>query len=84
MITPEAGQRVKVTQVIRTRNGEWQTAVVGKVISVLSRPTGSWHAHGKHDKLWLPRLLLQRDDGELADLVMDDETQVIVLAPVKD
>lgn len=72
-------QAVRVVQTIRTREGAWRTAVEGKIVSLASRPTGSWFAHGKHDKLWLPRLRLEKEDGELVDLVLDDESIVTIL-----
>jgi hypothetical protein len=68
--------RVRVTQTIQTRAGAWQTQIEGTVVRVASRPTGSWYAHGKHDKLWLKRVLLKRDDGELVELVINNQTQV--------
>ncbi len=71
--------RVRITQTIRTREGAWQTKVEGTVQAVRSKPTGSWFAHGKNDKLWLQRILLKRDDGELVELVVNDETQVTKL-----
>lgn len=71
--------RVRITQTIRTREGAWQTQVEGTVQAVRDKPTGSWFAHGRNDKLWLHRILLKRDDGELTELVVDDETQVTKL-----
>lgn len=71
--------RVRITQTIRTREGAWETKIEGTVQAVRARPTGSWFAHGKNDKLWLQRILLKRDDGELVELVVNDETQVTKL-----
>jgi len=75
----EPNQRVRVTQEIVSREGTWTTAVEGTVVYCQARPTGSWHAHGKNDKLWLQRIRLRRDDGELIELSMDNRTQVTVL-----
>jgi len=72
-------QRVRVTQTIQTRDGPWQTQVEGQVVSCESRPTGAWFAHGKNDKLWLRRLRLEKDDGEIVDLVIDGDTMVTAL-----
>jgi len=72
-------QKVRVVQSIDTREGVWRTEVEGKVISVACRPTGSWFAHGKDDKLWLPRLRIEKEDGELVDLVLDGESVVTIL-----
>lgn len=73
-------QKVRVTQKIRTREGTWQTQVEGEVISFDPSPTGSWFAHGKNDKYWLPRLRLKRPDGEIVDLIIDEES---VISPMK-
>ena len=72
-------QRVRVVQSICMREGVWRTEVEGKVISMASKPTGSWFAHGKDDKLWLMRLRIEKEDGERVDLVLDDESVVTIL-----
>lgn len=69
-------QRVRVVQSICTREGPWRTEVEGKVISYTSKPTGSWFAHGKDDKLWLPRLRIEKEDGERVELILDGESVV--------
>lgn len=74
-------QRVRIQQSIHARDGDWNSAVTeGEVVSFLARPTGSWFAHGKGDKLWLRRLRLRRDDGELVDFNVDQDTQITVLS----
>ena len=75
------GTRVRVTQTIEQRNGDITTEVEGVVKSFRAEPTGSWFAHGKDDKLWLRRLDLQKDDGELTKLVLDERTRITILAP---
>ena len=77
--TLEPNQRVRVTQEIVSREGTWTTSLEGTVVYCQSRPTGSWYAHGKNDKLWLQRIRLRRDDGELVELSLDERTQVTVL-----
>ncbi len=70
------GRKVRVVQSIQTRRGPWQTQIEGEVLSCASQPTGSWYAHGKHDRLWLQRLRLKRTDGEIVDLVLDEDSVV--------
>ncbi len=77
--TLNPGLRVRVAQRIATRDGAWTTEVEGKVVSRDERPTGSWFAHGKNDRLWLHRLRIERDDGELIDLTLDRHSTVTVL-----
>ncbi len=72
-------QRVRVVQTVHTREDDWHTSVEGEIVSVESKPTGSWFAHGKGDKLWLTRLLIRKRDGELVDLVLDRGSTVTVL-----
>lgn len=74
------GQRVGVTQQIPHRNGGWTTRVTGRVVKVEQRKTGSWFAHAKDDKLWLDRLTLCKDDGEIVVCILDRYTSVEILA----
>ena len=75
------GTRVKVTQQIAARDYTWTSDVVGTVLGYEQKQTGSWYAHSKNDKLWLDRLMLRKDDGELTTLNLDDYSHVEVLAP---
>ena len=43
--------------------------------------TGSWFAHSKDDRLWLDRLEVKQDDGELVILNLDQFTQIQALPP---
>ena len=45
------------------------------------KQTGSWFAHSKDDKLWLDRLVLRKEDGEITSLNLDDYTRVEVIPP---
>jgi hypothetical protein len=73
------GVRVKVTQQIAGRYYAWPTEVVGTVVSYEQRPTGSWYAHSKNDRLWLDRLTLRKADGELTTLNLDEFTHIDLL-----
>lgn len=70
------GQRVRVTHRMLERQRVATGHVEGVVESIEARPTGSWFAHGKNDRLWLPRLLLRKDDGELILLNLDPHTAI--------
>ena len=56
--------RVRVTQQLPQNNTVWTTTIEGTVLR-------SWFAHAKEDKLWLDRLELRKDDGELVTLNLD-------------
>lgn len=73
------GQRVRVRQTIRTREGDWQTELEGEVVVCEPRPTGSWFAHGKNDRLWLARLILCKSDGEQVELSLSPDSELTVL-----
>ena len=75
------GAKVRITQQIAGRDYTWTSDVVGTVMNFEQKQTGSWYAHSKNDKLWLDRLLLKLDDGELTTLILDDYSHVELLDP---
>jgi hypothetical protein len=76
----EPGQRVVVTQQIPKRESVWTTQVAGAVVRYEQRKTGSWFARSKDDKLWLDRLVLRKDDGEIVVCVLDAYTHIEAVA----
>jgi hypothetical protein len=75
------GARVRVTQQIAARHYSLSSPVEGVVVEYSQQETGSWFAHSKDDKLWLDRLVLRKDDGEITTLNLDDYSAVQVLSP---
>jgi len=73
------GTIVEVTQQIPHRNRTWTNTVRGTIVSYQQKQTGSWFAHSKDDKLWLDRLMLRKDDGEVTTLNLDDYSHVKVI-----
>jgi len=73
------GDRVRITQVILGRDLRWTTTVEGIVEVCRAEPTGSWYAHGKGAKLWLLRVRLRKDDGEITTLTIDPHSTIEVL-----
>jgi hypothetical protein len=73
------GVRVKVTQQIPARHYALTSEVTGTVVDYDQKQTGSWFAHSKNDKLWLDRLLIRKDDGELTTLNLDDYSHIEIL-----
>ena len=65
------GTRVRVTQQLPQTHTVWSTGVEGIVVRYRQAQTGSWFAHAKDDRLWLDRLELKKDDGELVSLNLD-------------
>ena len=68
---PAPGTRVRVTQQIARRDEAWINTVEGVITRYQQAKTGSWFAHAKDDQLWLDRLELRTDDGELTTLNLD-------------
>ncbi len=75
----QPGTRVRVTQIIRGRDTEWTTHVEGELLSHGAEKTGSWFAHGRDDRVWLDRIRLRKDDGEVTVLNLDQYSQVTIL-----
>jgi hypothetical protein len=73
------GVRVKVTQQIAARHYSLGSEVAGTVVEYEQKQTGSWFAHSKNDKLWLDRLTIRKDDGELTTLNLDEASHVEIL-----
>ena len=72
----QPGKRVRITQMIERRARDWQTSITGTVQATEVSKTGSWYAHAKDDKLWLRRVRLQKDDGEISTLNVDPWTRI--------
>jgi hypothetical protein len=78
----QPGMIVQVTQQIPQRDGDcWTTTLRGTVVDFQQKKTGSWFAHAKDDKLWLDRLTLKTEDGEISELVLDPYTHVEIIRP---
>lgn len=65
------GTRVRVTQQVPQNREVWSSSVEGEVVRFRQAATGSWYAHAKDDRLWLDRLEVRLDDGELVILNLD-------------
>ncbi|MBX3385608.1 MAG: hypothetical protein KF768_03470 [Phycisphaeraceae bacterium] len=73
------GQRLRVTQQVVRLSGTVTGVVEGTLVRFEQQKTGSWFAHSKDGKLWLDRLELRKDDGELITLNVDRCTHIDVL-----
>lgn len=72
----QPGKRVRVVQQIAQRDQVWTNTVEGVITRYQQAKTGSWFAHSKDDQLWLDRLELRKDDGELTTLNLDQYTAI--------
>jgi hypothetical protein len=73
------GTRVRVTQHVRVGHRRWLTQVEGEVISEGRRPVGGIAMGGKASYCHQKTMHLKRDDGEVTEIALDEETQVQVL-----
>jgi hypothetical protein len=74
--TYQIGDRVRVTQQVPRRTETTTTEVEGVILRAGQQKTGSWFAHAKDKKLWLDRLELRLDDGELVTINLDQFSRV--------
>jgi len=77
LFTP--GTRVRITQQISQRAQVFTKALEGTVLRQERQSSGSWFARNKNDLLWLDRLILQKDDGEISIFNLDEFTRIEVL-----
>jgi len=70
------GAKVKVVQQIAGPDYTWTSEVAGTIVSYEQKPTGSWFAHSKDERLWLDRLTVRLGDGEITTLNLDDYSVV--------
>lgn len=79
--TYQPGQRVRITQQVPRATEPMIGTVEGTIIRAYQGKTGSWFAHSKDHKLWMDRLEIQKLNGELAVINLDQYTSVEVLDP---
>lgn len=72
----QPGQRVRVIQQVPHRDEVWTTTTEGVITRFEQAKTGSWFAHSKDDQLWLDRLELRLDDGEIVILNLDQYSRI--------
>ena len=77
----QAGRRVRVTQQMPHRDRVWTNTVEGVITRYRQAKTGSWFAHARDDQLWLDRLELRLDDGELVTLNLDHYSKIEQIDP---
>ena len=73
------GSVVRITQQIPRRTDTVTTTVTGTVVRQERQPSGSWFARNKDNKVWLDRLVIRKEDGEITILNLDEYTVVEVI-----
>lgn len=77
------GTKVRVTQQIPQRDDVYAIAITGVVVRQERQESGSWFARNKDQRLWLDRLIVEKEDGEKTVLNLDEYTSVEVLGGEK-
>jgi len=81
--TLKPGMRVRVLQQIPHGggggDGDWSTTIEGEVVSFGQAKTGAWFAGSKDDRLWLDRVEIRKDDGEITVCNLDQYSRVEVV-----
>ena len=72
----EPGTRVRVVQHVRVGHRRWMTECTGTVEAEGLRPVGGMEMGGKALYVHQPTLRLRRDDGEITEVAMDENTRV--------
>jgi hypothetical protein len=70
------GTRLRVTQHVRVGHRRWLTWVEGVVVAEGRRPVGGIEMGGKASYCQQETLQLRRDDGEITEIAVDEETQI--------
>ncbi|MHC4976124.1 MAG: hypothetical protein ACYTF7_05905 [Planctomycetota bacterium] len=73
------GTRVRVIQQIPHGKNTWTTRIEGEVVRYGQQKTGAWFAHSRDDKLWVDRLELRKEDGEMVVCNLDQYSRVEVI-----
>ena len=72
----EPGTRVRVTQFVRVGHRAWTTQVVGVVEREGVRPLGGMEMGGKGLYARQKTIRLRRDDGEIIDVALDENSRL--------
>ena len=76
----EPGTRVRVTQYVRVGHRAWTTQVVGVVEREGVRPLGGMEMGGKGLYARQQTIRLRRDDGEIVDVALDEQSKLDVVS----
>lgn len=83
LLSPDAllpGTRVRIIKQVARQGQAFTSAIEGTVVKAEQRKTGSWFAHSKDDRLWLDRLEIHKDDGEIYICNVEPHTRIEILS----
>jgi len=74
------GSKVRVTKSLSRGDSQSAFVIEGEILRMGQQKTGSWFAHARDKKLWLDRLELRKDDGELVVVNLDEHSAIETLS----
>lgn len=77
------GDVVELKHQVKVGFRQWQTTTVGKVVKAERRRHGLHHHRNTDDKVFSDVIVLQRDDGELTSVTLDEFSQLTKLKSAK-
>ena len=72
----ELGDRVEVEHTITVGMKRWTTTTCGTMVKTDRRRHGLHHQRNRDDKVWSDIMIIQRDDGELTTVTVDEFTEI--------
>ena len=78
----QPGDRVEVLHEVKVGQRRWTTTTIGEVVRKERRRHGLHYQRNMDDKVWSDLLVLQRGDGELTTVSIDEFSELKKLSPV--
>ncbi len=75
----QPGDRVEVHHQVQVGFRTWTTHVTGRVVRTLRQRHGLHYQRNPDDRVFRDTVVLQRDDGELAAVTLDEFSQLTLL-----
>lgn len=72
----KVGDRIRIIQQIPHGVECWISNTEGVVLSFAQEKTGAWFAHSRDKKLWLDRIVIRQDNGEVSSCILDRYSRI--------
>jgi hypothetical protein len=79
----QPGDKIEVDHEVKVGMTRWHTHTVGTVVRTDRLRHSLHYDRNFDDKVWSDIIVLQRDDGELTTITVDEFTRVRVLEPAR-
>ena len=75
----QPGRRIRIRHVVRVGNQSWPAVVTGVFRDLNSLATGIATHRRPHDDVIIPLIHFTKDNGELASVTLDENTNIEIL-----